>query len=58
MYFALIYKLVEGGEWMATPFFGFKIMKFNIFGGFQRDEFCLGYEEIVNIYGGVITLLN
>ena len=30
-------------------FSGFKILNFNIFGGFQRNEFLLGYEDFVDI---------
>ena len=35
---------------------GFKILNFNIFvffwGGFQKNEYCLGYEDFVDIFGG------
>ena len=31
-------------------------MNFNIFGGFQKDKYFLGYEEFVDIFG-VITKL-
>ena len=33
-------------------FFGFKILNFNIFGGFQKNEYFLGYEDFVDIFGG------
>ena len=46
-------------------FIGFKILNFNIFGGFQKNEYLLGYEDFVAIFffffflggGGVITKL-
>ena len=34
------------------PFFWFKILKFNIFGGFRKINSFGGYEEIVDILGG------
>ena len=34
------------------PFLGFKILNFNIFGGFQKNKYFLGYEDFVNIFGG------
>ena len=33
------------------PFFGFKILNFIIFGGFQKNEFFGGYEDFVDIFG-------
>ena len=33
------------------PFGGFKILYFNIFGGFQKNEYFLGYEDFVDIFG-------
>ena len=33
-------------------FFWFKILKFNIFGGFQKNKYFLGYEDFVDIFGG------
>ena len=29
---------------------GFKILNFNIFGGFQKTEYFWGYEDIVDIF--------
>ena len=38
---------------LAWPIFGgFKILNFRIFGGFQKNEYFWGYEEIVDIFGG------
>ena len=34
------------------PFLGFKILNFNIFGGFQKNEYFLGYDDFVDIFGG------
>ena len=34
------------------PFFGFKILIFNIFGGFQKNEYFWGLEAFVDIFGG------
>ena len=31
-------------------FFGFKILIFNIFGGLQKNEYFLEYEDFVDIY--------
>ena len=74
-FIAFIFKLVEtlgvcGGEgvlryfhtniWLG-PFFWFKILKFNIFGGFRKINSFGVYEEIVDIFwggGGIITLLD
>ena len=39
-------------------FLGFKILNFNIFGGFQKNIYFLGYEDFVDIFGGVITNLD
>ena len=33
-------------------FLGFKILNFNIFGGFQKNEYFGGYEDFVCIFGG------
>ena len=33
-------------------FLGFKILNFNIFGGFQKNKYFLGYEDFVDIFGG------
>ena len=35
-------------------FFGLKILNFNIFGGFQKNKYILGYEDFL----GVITKLD
>ena len=34
------------------PFFWFKILNFNIFMGFQKIKYFLGYEEYVDIFLG------
>ena len=31
---------------------GFKILNFNIFGGFKKNEYFWGYEDFVDIFGG------
>ena len=36
----------------SGPFFGFKTFNFNIFGGFQKKKYFLGYEDFVDIFGG------
>ena len=36
---------------------GFKILNFNIFGGFQKNEYFWGYEDFVEIFW-VITKLD
>ena len=51
-----------GGEWgvllyfhayVGTGYFrGFKILNFNIFGGFQKTEYFWGYEDFVDIIWG------
>ena len=33
-------------------FFWFKILNFNIFGGFQKNEYFFGYEDFVDIFFG------
>ena len=40
--------------------FGVQNFEFQIFGGFQKNEYFLGYEDFVNIFGGggVITKLD
>ena len=40
------------------PFFGFNILNFDIFGGFQKNKYFLGYENFVDIFWGVITKLD
>ena len=42
----LIFSYVGSGH-----FFGFKILNFVIFGGFQKNEYFLGYEDFVDIFG-------
>ena len=39
----------------SKHFLGFKILNFNIFGGFQKNQYFLGYEDFVDIFVGVIT---
>ena len=34
------------------PFFGFKILNFNIFWGCQKNKYFLGYEDFVDIFWG------
>ena len=34
------------------PFFGFKILNFNIFWGFQKNKYFWGYENLVDIFWG------
>ena len=34
------------------PFFGFKILNFNIFLGFQKNKYFMGYENFVDIFWG------
>ena len=34
------------------PFFGLKILNFNIFWGFQKNEYFWGYDDFVDILGG------
>ena len=38
-------------------FFGFKILNFNIFGGFQKIEIFWGYEDFVDIFLGSSQIL-
>ena len=33
-------------------FFGFKILNFNIFWGFQKNKYFLGYEDFVDTFLG------
>ena len=33
-------------------FFLFKILNFNIFGGFQKNKYFFGYEDFVDIFFG------
>ena len=37
-------------------FWGFKILNFNIFGGFQKNRYFLGYEDFVDIFGAITKL--
>ena len=48
----LIFSYVGSGH-----FFGFKIMNFNIFWGFQKNKYSFGYEDFVDIFW-VITKLD
>ena len=50
-----------GGGWVLLYFhayvgsgyyWGFKILNFNIFGGFQKTEYFWGYEDFVDIFWG------
>ena len=41
-----------GGIRKLRPFWGFKILNFNIFGVFQENEYFLGYEEFVDVFAG------
>ena len=36
----------------AGYFWGFKILNFDIFGGFQKNEYSFAYEDFVDILGG------
>ena len=36
----------------SAHFFGFKILNFDIFWGFQKNEFFGGYEDFVDFFGG------
>ena len=38
-------------------FLGFKVLNFNIFGGFQKNKYFWGYEDFVDIFWGVTTKL-
>ena len=47
----------HGGDTLIFPyvrrpgyFFGFKILNFNIFWGFQKTEYFWGYEDFVDIF--------
>ena len=33
-------------------FFGFNILNFNIFWGFQKNKYSFGYEDLVDIFFG------
>ena len=37
-------------------FLGFKILNFNIFGGFQKNKYFWGYEDFVDIFWGTTKL--
>ena len=39
-------------------FLGFKILNFNMFRGFQKNEYFLEYEDFVDNFFGVITKLD
>ena len=41
--------LYKRGLWL---FFWFNILNFNIFLGFQKNEYIWGHEDFVNIFGG------
>ena len=36
----------------ASYFLVFKILNFDIFGGFLKNEYSIGYEDFVDIFGG------
>ena len=36
----------------SDHFLGFKILNFNIFGGFQKNKYFSGYEDFVDIFLG------
>ena len=36
----------------SSHFWEFKILYINIFGGFQKNEYFLGYEDFVDIFWG------
>ena len=38
------------------PFWGFKILNFNIFGDFQENLYVLGYEDFVDIFVDVFLV--
>ena len=40
-----------GGYWLVS-FLGFKILNCNIFWGFQKNKYFLGYEAFVVIFWG------
>ena len=42
----------------SVHFFGFKILNFDIFWGFQKNKYFLGYENFVDNFFGVITKLD
>ena len=50
----------------AGHILGFKILNHTVFGGFKKNEYFLGYEDIVDIFffffggggGGIITKLD
>ena len=44
----LLFSYIRG----LRSFFGLKILNFNIFGGFQKNEYCWGHEDFVDIFGG------
>ena len=35
------------------PFLGFNILNFNIFLGFQKNEYFFGHEDFVDIFWGI-----
>ena len=36
----------------SAHFFGFKILNFNIFGGFEKNEYFFGYKDFVDTFLG------
>ena len=36
----------------SANFFGVKFLNFNIFGGFQKNEYFFGYKNFVDIFWG------
>ena len=58
MCFFLTWQWPRGGTLIFSyilrlgPFFGFKILNFDIFGGFQKNKYFFGYENFVNIFLG------
>ena len=44
----LIFSIYVGSD----NFGGFKILNFNIFGGIQKNEYCFGYDDFVDIFWG------
>ena len=44
----IIFSFIRG----LAPFWGSKILNFNTFEGFQKNEYFLGYEDFVDIFWG------
>ena len=40
----------------SAHFLGFKILNFNIFGGFQKNKYFWGYEDFMDIFWGYTKL--